>query len=96
MLVCGNAGHRRPRLALAAGAQGDDLMGLQVRELVLIEILEILRQVSRGNRNVDHAMHGPAGHHQLPSGAPRGIGHGAQARDIGREDGDGHAALGAA
>ncbi len=95
MLVLGDAGERRARLALAARAEDDDLLGRDVGEVLLVVVAEVRRQIARLLRHLDHAVHGTARHDDLAPRGAGGFGHGLDARDVGGEDRHGHAALGA-
>ena len=70
-------------------------LAVEVAELVLVEIAEALRQVAGLHRHLDDAMQGAAGDDQLAAGGVRGIGHGADAGDVGGERRHRDAPLGA-
>jgi hypothetical protein len=82
MLALGNAGHGGTRLALAARAQHDRLVALQILVVFLIVVFEIAGKVTRFHGRIDNAVHGPARHHEVAPGVSGGIGDGADARHI--------------
>ena len=93
MVVIGDARQRRARLALAAGAQRQHLVGRQMAiDIGAAEILHVV-EIAGLARHLHHALHGAADHHDLAAGGLRGIRHGAQPRHVGGEGGDGDAAL---
>ena len=61
MLLFRDARERRTLLALAAGAQEDDVAPRQRLELVLVEKAEALRQVAGIDGDLDHAVQRAAG-----------------------------------
>ena len=92
MLVLGDARERRARLALAAGAKRHHLVGRQIAVGVdRAEVLDAL-EIAGLARDLDDALHGAADHHHLALGGAGGVDHRAQARDVGGEGGDRHAA----
>ena len=91
MLVLGDARQGRARLALAAGAQGQDLVGRQVA--VALGAAKILHAVEIAGlaRHLGHPLHGAADQDDLAVGGASGVGHGADAADVGRKCRDSHA-----
>ncbi len=94
MLLLGDAVERGALLALAAGAQKHDLVARQVAELVLVVMLEALRQVAGLARDLDHAVERTARDDQVTPGGARRLTHHLDARDVGGERGDRDAVLG--
>ena len=92
----GDARHRGARLALAARAQHDGLVGRQVGEPLLIEIGEAFRQVAGVDRDLDDAMQRAPRDHERAPGGVRGIGNRLDARDVGGKRRHRHAARRAA
>ena len=93
MVVIGDARQRRARLALAAGAQRQHLVGRKMA--VKVGAAKILHAVEMAGlaRHLHHALHGAADHHDFAPGGAGGIGHRAQPGDVGGEGGHGDAAL---
>src|SRR5690606_29249599 len=88
-----DAGKRRARLALAAGAQHQHLVRLEIGELVLIEVLEVLGQVAGFDGYLNDAVHGTPSDHKVSPSSLGGLGNGTYAGDVGREGGYSHPAL---
>ena len=88
MLVLGDARQRRARLALAAGAERQHLVGRQIA--VGVDAAEVLDAVEIAGlaRDLDDALHGAADHHDLAAGGARRVRDRAQARHIGGEGRD--------
>ena len=61
------------------------------RSTRLLEEIGQAVEVAGFARDLDHAMHGAAGHDDFAAGGARGIRDGADARDVRGEDGDGDA-----
>ena len=95
MLVCGDARHGGARLALAAGRQAHDLVALQIGELLLVEVVEILRQIAGFDAHLDRAVQRAAGDDEAAAGGARRIRDRFHAPDVGGERGDDDAVLGA-
>jgi hypothetical protein len=74
MTFLGNASQGRARLTLAAGAQQQGPLGWQVAERLLIEELRFAGKKPDCPRAGDHAAHGPAGDHDVPTCCPGGAG----------------------
>ena len=95
VLLLGDARERGARLALAAGAQQHDVAAVEVGELVLVEVLEALRQVAGIDGDLDHAVQRAPRNDELAAGRPRRVGHAFDARHVGGERRHRDAALGA-
>ena len=88
MIVARDARQRGARLALAAGAQRQHLVGRQIA--VGFEAAEFLHafEITGFARDLHDALHGAANDHDFAAAGARGIGHAAQARDVGGEGRD--------
>ena len=92
MLVLGDAGERRARLALAAGAQRQHLVRRQITVAFdAAEILHVL-EITGLARDLDHALHGAADNDHFAVGGAGGVGDCAQPPDMGGESRDRDAA----
>ena len=95
MIVIGDARQRRARLALAPRAQRQHLVGGKMAvEIGAAEILHAV-EIAGLARDLHHALHGAADHHDLAARGLGRIGDRAQPRDVGRKGGHGDPALGA-
>ncbi len=81
-------------LALASGAQREHLVGLEIAELLLVEVAEIFRQIAGVDRHLDHAVHGAADDDEVAARSLRRLCDGPDARDVRGERRYRHAALG--
>ena len=88
MLALGDARHGRAGLALAAGAERDDIVGRKLGESPLLVKRQVGVEIAGRLRRLDDTKHGAADHHQLAAGGAGGVRHRADARDIGGEGGD--------
>ncbi len=91
MIAVCDAGHGRARFALAAGTQQHDIGPLHVREVLLVVVLEVLRQVAGIDGDLDDAVERAAGYDQLAPGGCGGVRDGFHAADVGGECRDGDA-----
>ena len=87
MLVLGDARDGSTRLALAAGAQQNHFVRLQVGEMPLVVILEPGRQIARLHGHGDDAVHGAARHDDVAADGLGGFRNRFDARDVGGEYG---------
>ena len=90
MLILGDARQRRARLALAAGAQRQHLVGRQIA--VAVHAAEILHTVEIAGlaRHLGDALHGAADQNHFATYGARRLGNGADAADMGGKGGDGN------
>ena len=94
MIVIGDARQRRARLALAAGAQRQHLVGRKMPiEIGAAEILHAV-EIAGLARHLHHALHRAPDHHHLAPGRLGGVRDRAQPRDVGGKGGHGDPALG--
>ena len=91
MLVLGDAGERRARLALAAGAERHHFLRRQRGESVGAAELGQPVEIAKLARDLHDAVHGAADHDHLAPGGDRAFRHAAQTPGIGGEGGDRHA-----
>ena len=77
-----DARERRARFALAAGAKRHDLVGRQIA--IGVDAAKVLHafEIAGLARNLNHAFHRAADHDDFAPGGARGVGDGANARDI--------------
>ncbi len=88
MLVRGDAGERRARLALRAGEESHDLVPRQIAEgFGRAEVRDAVEEPAL-LRDFDDSVHGAADHDDLAPAFPRRVGDGAHARDVRREGRD--------
>ena len=82
MLILGDARQRRARLALAAGAQRQNLVGRQIA--VAFHAAEILHAVEIAGlaRHLGDALHGAADQNHFAANGARRLGNGADATDM--------------
>ena len=91
MLVAGDAGQGRARLALAAGADHQHPLPRQMADILLRDEIRQVLEISRFLRRLHHAPQRAAHQADMPAMGEAGLGHALDARDIGGEAGDGDA-----
>src|SRR5262245_55576140 len=82
MLALRHARERRARLALAPGAQGNDLARRELAEDGFVVEFEIGVEIAGRLGRLDHAEHGPADDDEFAAGGAGGLGDGAETGNV--------------